>query len=181
MEFLPSVADTCEFEINNNMIKTSTDISFQVMDTQSVDISALCGYTKIPETTDGPVQNVCISYMNLPASFGVTKAESGIVQTFIASIRTSLDDIPSTKSVLEMSLDDITNAQELAATDQLRSQHTDAWAELWKSKMTIKGRDEVTRAVSASLFAVLSSVRSDWSYGLSPGGLTNYYNGHSFW
>lgn len=36
-------------------------------------------------------------------------------------------------------------------------------------------------AANASVFALMSSVRSDWHYGLSPGGLTNGYNGHSFW
>ena len=45
----------------------------------------------------------------------------------------------------------------------------------------ISGRPDVAKAVNASLYAVLSSVRDDWAHGLAPGGLTNYYNGHSFW
>ena len=36
-------------------------------------------------------------------------------------------------------------------------------------------------AANASLFAILSSLREEWAYGLAPGGLTNAYNGHSFW
>jgi trehalose/maltose hydrolase-like predicted phosphorylase len=47
--------------------------------------------------------------------------------------------------------------------------------------MEIAHRPDVATAVNASFYAILSSVRDDWAYGLAPGGLTNYYNGHSFW
>ena len=42
-------------------------------------------------------------------------------------------------------------------------------------------RADLALAVNTSLYAILSSVRNDRPFGLSPGGLTAGYNGHSFW
>lgn len=38
------------------------------------------------------------------------------------------------------------------------------------------------KSLNASLYAIRSSIRADWPYGLSPGGLaSNGYSGHTFW
>jgi len=66
----------------------------------------------------------------------------------------------------------------------LYNSHIEKWNELWKSGIEIMNSDpnyDIGIAINASMFAMLSSVRDDWPHGLAPGGLTNYYNGHSFW
>lgn len=59
--------------------------------------------------------------------------------------------------------------------------HINAWADIWQSGYRIEGRMDVARAVNSSLYAILSSVRTDRPFSLSPGGLTQGYNGHTFW
>ncbi len=51
------------------------------------------------------------------------------------------------------------------------------------SHLVFAGADLLLKqATYSSLYYLLSSVRSDWPYSLSPGGLaSNGYNGHSFW
>lgn len=40
----------------------------------------------------------------------------------------------------------------------------------------------LAQRVNASLYAIYSNLRSEWHYGISPGGIgTNAYNGHVFW
>jgi hypothetical protein len=59
--------------------------------------------------------------------------------------------------------------------------HTASWAALWRRGMRVSmmGLNEVIRA---STYALLSSMREDWPYSTSPGGIsTNGYNGHAFW
>ena len=47
----------------------------------------------------------------------------------------------------------------------------------------IEGNLELSQAVYASMYQILSSTRADWPYGLSPGGLSGgeEYMGHTFW
>ena len=58
-------------------------------------------------------------------------------------------------------------------TTSLAPLHMAAWAALWQSGYEITGRDDVAVAVNASLYAMLSAVRDDFDFSLSPGGLTN--------
>jgi len=55
---------------------------------------------------------------------------------------------------------------------------------LWNSgKIDIEGNLELSQAVHGSMYYILSSIRADWPYGLSPGGLPGgeEYMGHTFW
>ena len=65
---------------------------------------------------------------------------------------------------------------------KLAAEHSAAWATLWQSGIAVTGNLTVARAVNASLYYILSSIRDDFPLGLSPGGLaTNSYDGRSFW
>lgn len=70
---------------------------------------------------------------------------------------------------------------------QLRQEHVDAW-----NALSVTDRIGVTsvtptnlalvQTTVSSLYYLLSSVRSDWDFSLSPGGLASQgYNGHVFW
>lgn len=66
----------------------------------------------------------------------------------------------------------------------LLQSHKDAWKYIWNSgKIDIEGNLELSQAVYGSMYYILSSIRSDWPYGLSPGGLSGgeEYMGHTFW
>eukprot|EP01065_Artemidia_motanka_P002399 TRINITY_DN11142_c0_g1_i1.p1 TRINITY_DN11142_c0_g1~~TRINITY_DN11142_c0_g1_i1.p1 ORF type:complete len:463 (+),score=98.55 TRINITY_DN11142_c0_g1_i1:870-2258(+) len=62
-------------------------------------------------------------------------------------------------------------------------EHTAAWGALWdEGSISVAGDDDLAQTVNASLYYILSSTRTDWPYGLSPGGLASAgYHGHTFW
>ena len=48
--------------------------------------------------------------------------------------------------------------------------------------ITVPGNVTIAATVNSSLYYILSAVRDDWPYGISPGGLSrDDYEGHSFW
>lgn len=58
-------------------------------------------------------------------------------------------------------------------------QHVSGWAAQWRGGVEVEGNATVARAANASLYYLRSSVREDWPYSLSPGGLsTDAYHGH---
>lgn len=156
---------------------TSTDFHTDCDQTFANGDRLYCGTTTIPETAGGPTHNVCVASNSLPSTLVVKAADSGKTMTYVSAFRTSLD----SESVASSAVADLQLSRQLSDAGELFSQHVDGWKELWKSGIEISGRPDVGVAVNASLYAIHSSVRADWPYGLAPGGLTNYYNGHSFW
>lgn len=70
----------------------------------------------------------------------------------------------------------------LEGQDRLRQRHRQAWAELWKSNITVEGSDDVTRDIRFALYHLYSFARAGTAYSLSPMGLSGLgYNGHVFW
>lgn len=67
--------------------------------------------------------------------------------------------------------------------DSLFQNHLSEYHELIDhSGFEISGDLNLAQVVNASLYYILSSIRSDWDFSLSPGGLaSNSYNGHVFW
>ena len=65
----------------------------------------------------------------------------------------------------------------------LTEHHRNTWSSIWSSGgIEIMDNINLAQKVNATLFAILSAVREDWNYGMSPGGIsTNAYNGHVFW
>lgn len=175
----------------NNPGSPSDAIAFEQK--QSGKFVTQCGNTTIPETPDVPTTRVCMMSTVIPETITVKPHDSGKTLTFITAVRTSLDSATPDADVAA----DIYAATSLQQTSQphsatssshqdlqtpLLKEHIAAWAQLWSSGIELEGgRPDAAIAVNASLYAILSSVRDDWEYGLAPGGLTNYYSGHSFW
>lgn len=70
----------------------------------------------------------------------------------------------------------------LEGKQRLLDRHQAAWAELWKSNITVEGNEEVTRDIRFALYHLYSFSRAGTAYSLSPMGLSGLgYNGHVFW
>ena len=59
------------------------------------------------------------------------------------------------------------------AADGLVHAHELEWSRLWRSGVEIEGRHDVAVACNGSLYALLSSLREDAPYSISPGGLAS--------
>ncbi len=70
----------------------------------------------------------------------------------------------------------------LEGKERLLNRHKAAWAELWKSNVTIEGDEDVTRDIRFALYHLYSFAREGTAFSLSPMGLSGLgYNGHVFW
>jgi len=71
----------------------------------------------------------------------------------------------------------------VAGAGALFGAHAAAWATRWEQgSLEAAGDLRLAQSLNASLYAIRASIRPDWPYGLSPGGLaSNAYEGHTFW
>ncbi|RKR80786.1 trehalose/maltose hydrolase-like predicted phosphorylase [Mucilaginibacter gracilis] len=70
----------------------------------------------------------------------------------------------------------------LEGTNRLIKFHQNAWADLWKSDITIQGDAQSQQDVHSMLYHLYSFSRSGTGLSLSPMGLSGLgYNGHVFW
>ena len=140
------------------------------------------GWTRVAETNTSNLTAVGILSSNLtcPSTLhGLWPVTSGSITAFFTIVRTSLE-TPADMLLSALTLD-FTTASSMAANGTLHTRHVDEWAStVWTSGFEID-RADVSRAANTSLYAILSSIRSDRPYGISPGGLTAGYNGHAFW
>jgi len=93
---------------------------------------------------------------------------------FLTTVVTSLN---STAPLRDAS--DIHRAALAAPTGALLREHEVAWRARWaRGSVAVVGDLRLAQAINASLYSLRSSIRDDWPYGLSPGGLTSDgYNG----
>ena len=192
---------TTTLDMKNNAGTPSEDIHFNYSELtiDGITIVMECGTTTIPETPASDPTGVCIAYTPIPTELVIQRSKMNTnhthSSTFITAACTSLD-VASPVSTATASLTEVSEccvrelSRALRRTSSLRPSHIDEWATVWQSgieitlpppELPVPTRQDVSIAINASLFAILSSIRSDWPYGLAPGGLTNYYNGHSFW
>ncbi len=75
----------------------------------------------------------------------------------------------------------MTDYNNAVAASGLFDEHVQAWAELYASGIEIEGQLPLAQAVNTSVYSLLSALRADWPYSTGPGGLTDGYNGHTFW
>lgn len=54
---------------------------------------------------------------------------------------------------------------------ELRHSHIKAWKEIWRSGIEIEGYLKLGTAINSSLYYILSNLRPDWTFGISPGGI----------
>jgi len=125
-------------------------------------------------------QFVGMVYTNIPAKLEIESRTSKTFY-FITAILTNLECIGCdlrrmVNETVSLYLDGVGMQEKLLKT------HKQAWLELWKSRFEIGGNMELEKAIRSSLYYILSSIREDWFYPPSPGGLaTDAYNGHIFW
>lgn len=70
--------------------------------------------------------------------------------------------------------------------ENLYESHIQAWKSIWdQAGIEIQGTPDILplqQTTNTSLYWILSSIRDDWPWSLSPGSLaSNGYNGHTFW
>lgn len=130
----------------------------------------------MPEEDYSPKIGVAVALTPVPSQVVLP---TGIIdQTFyfLAAIRTSLESANATTA----SLKDL--AQGMAQEEQLLDSHIGGWALIWGSGIEVTGDLDLAVAINSSLYYILSSIRIDTPWSLSPGSLaTNGYNGHTFW
>ena len=124
----------------------------------------------------------------------IKSSSSNTIVRLLTTFRSSLE-FPVGKSVnlTKLALQDW--MKYLSDQQGLLPSHVEEWEGLWSRGIEIKGDKSLEKTVSASYYAILSSIRSDWGFSVSPGGLafgggnaTGYprqefegYFGHTFW
>eukprot|EP00039_Didymoeca_costata_P001279 m.51219 g.51219 ORF g.51219 m.51219 type:complete len:846 (+) comp10717_c0_seq2:16-2553(+) len=116
-----------------------------------------------------PALASCVVNVTIPKA-------SKIQLQYLTVIVTSLNSTNPDKDVLDLYAD-------AKKSTSLAAEHADAWAKRWaRGSIEIQGDLPLAQAVNASLYTLRASIRDDFPYGLSPGGLTtDGYNGHTFW
>eukprot|EP01116_Phalansterium_solitarium_P016178 TRINITY_DN3701_c0_g1_i1.p1 TRINITY_DN3701_c0_g1~~TRINITY_DN3701_c0_g1_i1.p1 ORF type:complete len:702 (-),score=253.28 TRINITY_DN3701_c0_g1_i1:809-2914(-) len=156
-----------------NTGSASSDIAFK-QGPQTSAYTAFVGATDQAETNDSTTTTVAVVTSNIPASIALPNGTT--TYYFLTTFRTSLD----SQDPVSDAVADYENAA--AQQTQLLDAHIAAWLQVWSARMEVTGDLALAQAINSSLYYILSSVRPDWPYSLSPGGLaSNGYNGHSFW
>jgi trehalose/maltose hydrolase-like predicted phosphorylase len=134
----------------------------------------------VPETARQAPTVVAIHATALPPSLTLSAAapQRALVAAFATSLEPSLSGQQTTIETAKARYDAV--SQQTIA--ELSSSHALGWASLWESDLQIGGNVSATASLRSSLYYILSSVRDDWAYGSSPGGLpSTSYHGHCFW
>lgn len=96
----------------------------------------------------------------------------------ITSIFTSFESYHPERDAVQEYL----KARQEVLTKPFFEEHQQAWHNLWQGNIKVEGNPKLANAVSSSLYYLLSSVREDVPFSISPGGLaTPLYNAHVFW
>ena len=98
---------------------------------------------------------------------------------YLSAVATSLDSADPETSALRA----LKAALAPGVAEGLRASHEAAWLQRWnQGRVEVGGNLGLAQAINSSMYFLLSSVRADWHYGMSPGGLaSDGYNGHTFW
>jgi len=157
----------------------SEDFAFTNNDEES-----FVGVTHVAENTTNHLFEVAAAYTAVPPQISV-KANSKENFRFVVSFAQNLTDVDEdplafAKTQLDAAMSD---------TD-LYEKHVQRWENLWSSSsgggsvdVKVNSDDnKLNEVIHSSIYSILTSVRSELPFGLSPGGLsTNGYEGHTFW
>ena len=171
---------TTKIDLNVNEGSNSGDIS--AVDTYNI--------TSFPKTIVGRKFSTLLaeSYLTNVSDISVVSDfvpnsvildKSSPCQSFIFVYAVSLEGANEAKKALSEYY-----AAKNVTSEQLLDEHKQAWSDLGPTKrITLETCNvELKQTIFSSLYYLLSSIRSDWHYSLSPGGLaSNGYNGHVFW
>ena len=176
----PDAALFAMLKLTNHPGSISTDINFTTINpAANSPYSIVNGSTLVAETNSSSLQAVSVITTNLPTSglLPIDISNPFATQYFFTIIRTTIETAP--EDLIEAALSDYDAAEGLAISGTLHSTHVAEWASTIWTVGYSTDRFDVAQVVNSSIYAILSSVRSDRPYGLSPGGLTAGYNGHS--
>ena len=128
-------------------------------------------YGTVPQP---PPTVVGLAYDN-PA--GTVYLNGSTAKDFRLVARTTLEPGVNADAVAQLAELDLERLR-LRAWQDLFDSHRDDWDILRSGGIDVWGNVSVARTVNASMYAILIALRADWSYGLSPGGLSrNAYEG----
>jgi len=163
---------TISLELSLDSGPKSNDISFQFI--EEMDNFLLYeGAIKVPEDSSSEKVNIAYAFTKVPQNVLVNKSQT---LYYITAFRTSLDSENPLKDVVS-TYKDAWNHREV-----LLNEHINGWLQLWSSRIEVEDNLQLAQAINSSLYYILSSIRSDWPFSLSPGGLaSDGYNGHVFW
>jgi len=146
------------------------------------------GTTALPEEPGGPLRSIAVVLDSwaaaAPPALRLSSLPNQSAAMLRAVLRSDLDVAPGAApgAVAEAALG---TWQAYAKEDPaaLRAAHEAEWAALWAGGgVELAGNATLAAAVNASLYDIVSSLRGDWPWSTSPGGLaTGGYSGHSFW
>jgi hypothetical protein len=137
------------------------------------------GSTLVAESNSSSVQALAVLTTDFPPRGLLSVSAPGVTYAFLTVIRTSVETRP--EDLVAAVQGDYAVAVALQANGTLHSSHVLEWQQtVWTSGVETD-RPDLARAANSSLYAILSSVRSDRPLGIGPGGLTSAYNGHMFW
>ncbi len=136
----------------------------------------LNGSTLVAETPQSPLIDIGMASTVVGRQLQLAPKETKVM-LLISALSSSLDSADPLQTA-QSALADAT----ASGAEQLLAEHVAAWSKLWESGVEVGGDDELARAINGSQYFILSSIREDWPYGLSPGGLASGgYHGHTFW
>lgn len=180
----------------------SNDIDFNVTIPGNAEFNGMAGFTKIAETNTTSTVKVALVHTNIGSMLASEADDEDVVYCanisaqrpliILVVLATSLDSdgtdpIDQVQSMfvqyatMSITVSGRFNISGIPSS-LLLDQHIDAWSELWMAGMEVSGDKALSRAINSSLYYILSSIREDWPYSLSPGSLSsNSYNGHVFW
>ena len=146
-------------------------------------VDVLSGSTHTAEVKgDKPVKiSVVSTIVPLSGDISLSNSTTAVFLSCVATSNEFSDPDKASRDAYVAAAKDATPTPP-SSTSKLYSRHLAAWERLWQSGIEITGRPDASRAINASLYYTISSVRDDLPYSTSPGGLfSQAYNGHVFW
>jgi len=160
---------------------TSVDINFSPCGTNGLAVDNVCISGKVKNRELPTLDFTEVARVsNKPPDSPLSPLKPGELRTlyFINALATSIE---STHDPASQAMKDLNSG--IKDAENLLTEHVKAWQARWdQGRIEVGGNLPLAQAINASMYFILSSIRSDWAQGLSPGGLaSNGYSGHSFW
>ena len=154
--------------------------SFIFTNSTSGGVHSVLGATNHSERPELPKTQV-VMCSNAVAAGERLEVAVGETQTvrFVSAVATSLESTDPKASAMQA----LQAALAPGVAEGLLASHEAAWKERWdQGRVEVGGNLALAQAINASQYFMLSSVRADWPFGMSPGGLaSDGYQGHTFW
>lgn len=138
------------------------------------------GHTALSERP-GVTPTTAVAFVFDPVPAAVTFTASRPSAHFLFVGCSSLESAAVAKSPLDAALAVYKQHAATPPPELVRS-HMKAWAAVMDPGIEIHGNLTTATAVNSTLYYILSSVRPDFPFGMSPGGIAvDAYHGHTFW